>query len=223
MREKLRKLKERYGHIWLAVGYLSIYLPWFCWLEERDVGRYTVVHATLDDYIPFNEYFVIPYLLWFVYVAGSMLYFFLTNRQDYYRECVFLFVGMTISLLICTLFPNGTNLRAQVETDDSLCGRLVELIEGVDTPTNVFPSIHVYNSLGVHFSVMNSKELRSRRGICAGSFVLMVLICLSTVFLKQHSAIDVAGALILAHLIYPLVYGTEYAEAHKGERRKAVN
>ena len=31
-------------------------------------------------------------------------------------------------------------------------------------------------------------------------------ICLSTVFLKQHSVLDVAAGLLLSHVVYRLVY-----------------
>ena len=60
------------------------------------------MHTTLDDLIPFNEYFIVPYLLWFLYVAAAIAYFFFTSKDDYYRLCTFLFTGMTISLLVCT-------------------------------------------------------------------------------------------------------------------------
>ena len=87
------------------MSYILVYLPWFFYLEQKVTDNYAVMHVALDDRIPFNEYFIIPYLFWFVYVAGAVLYFFFTDKQDYYRLCTFLFVGMTISLLICTVFP----------------------------------------------------------------------------------------------------------------------
>lgn len=202
----MKNLLKKYGHIW-AMGYSFIYLPWFFWLERTVTRDYAVMHVALDDLIPFNEYFIIPYMLWFVYVAVAVLYFFFMDRQDYYRLCIFLFTGMTISLLVCTFFPNGTDLRTTVDPTKNLCSYLVSLIHSADTSTNVFPSIHAYNSLGVHFAVMNSKALRDKAWIRNGSLILMAAICLSTVVLKQHSVVDVVGAVILAYLMYPLVYG----------------
>lgn len=217
----MKMLLKKYGHIW-TLGYAFIYLPWFFHLEKTVTRDYAVMHTVLDDYIPFIEYFIIPYLLWFVYVGGSMMYFFFTNKQEYYKLCTFLFVGMTISLLICTFFPNGTDLRVEVDPSKNLCSRLVYLIHKADTSTNVFPSIHVFNSFGVHFAVMNSRTLKNNHVIRWISFVLMVSICLSTVFLKQHSAIDVTGAMIMAYVLYPLVYGTNAATSQGTVRRKAI-
>lgn len=219
---QVKNLLKKYGHVWV-MGYILIYLPWFFYLERTVTGRYAVMHVALDDYIPFNEYFIIPYLIWFLYVAGAVLYFFFTSRQDYYRLCTFLFVGMTISLVICTFFPNGTDLRTVVDPNKNLCSYLVSLIHASDTPTNVFPSIHAYNSLGVHFAITNSKMLREKKWVRRTSFLLMVAICLSTVFLKQHSAIDVLGAFILGYVMYPFVFGMSYASGRKTAGQKAVS
>lgn len=217
----MKNLLKKYGHVW-ALSYAFIYLPWFFFLERTVTGGYTVMHVALDDYIPFSEYFIIPYLLWFVYVAGAVMYFFFTNRQDYYKLCIFLFTGMTISLLICTFFPNGTDLRTTVDPQKNLCSYLVAMIHSADTSTNVFPSIHAYNALGTWFAIRNSQALREKKGLRIGSLVLTAAICLSTVVLKQHSVIDVCGAMILAYVIYPFVYGTDYAANRKTVRQKAL-
>lgn len=217
----MKNLLKKYGHVWV-LGYFMIYLPWFFYLERTVTGGYAVMHVALDDYIPFNEYFIVPYLLWFVYVAGAVLYFFFTSKQEYYKLCIFLFVGMTISLLVCTFFPNGTDLRVPVNPDKNVFCWLVSVIHASDTSTNVFPSIHAYNSLAVHFSVINSRELGGRPWVRRASFVLMAAICLSTVYLKQHSAIDVVGAFVLAYVMYPFVYGVNYAGSRKTAGQKVV-
>lgn len=212
---------KKYGHIWI-MSYGLIYLPWFFYLERTVTRNYSVMHVALDDLIPFCEYFVIPYLFWFIYVAGAVMYFFFNSRADYYRLCTFLFTGMTICLLICTFFPNGTNLRVPVNPQKNFCSFLVHLLHIADTSTNVFPSIHVYNSIGVHFAVIRSGILREKPRLQKASWALMTLICLSTMFLKQHSVLDVMGAVLLAYAVYPFVYGTEYASDHRPVHRKAI-
>ena len=97
----MKNFLKKYGHLWI-LGYGFIYLPWFIYLEKTITKHYHVMHSVVDDYIPFNEYFVIPYFLWFAYVAVTIAYFFFVNKEDYYRLCIFLFTGMTISLLVCT-------------------------------------------------------------------------------------------------------------------------
>ena len=203
---------KKYGHIW-TLSYAFLYLPWFAYLERTVTRRYHVMHSQLDDLIPFNEYFIIPYLLWSIYVAGALAYFFFTSKENYYHLCTYLFAGMTISLLICTIFPNGTDLRPVIDPDKNLCSYLVSLIYRADTCTNVFPSIHVYNSICVHVALTKSRALQDRRLVRIGSAVLMVAICMATVSLKQHSVIDVAGGILAAIVIYPFAYSGGYSRA----------
>ncbi|MGI6054590.1 MAG: phosphoesterase [Clostridium sp.] len=216
VKDWIQRLIRKYGHIWI-LGYTFIYIPWFLHLEKTVTRNYHIMHSELDDLIPFNEYFIIPYLLWFAYVGITIAYFFFTSREDYYRLCTFLFTGMTLSLLVCTLFPNGTDLRPVVSPDKNFCSWLVALLHQADTCTNVFPSIHVFNSIGVHISIIKSERLRKHRMLCAASFILMVSICMATVFLKQHSVLDVIGAILLCAAIYPLAYSGNTAHEQKPE------
>lgn len=207
----MRALKEwlsNHKHAWV-LGYWPIYLLWFHYLETHVTNHYHIIHSGLDDLIPFNEVFIIPYMLWFVYIAWSMTFFLLKSREEFYRLCIYLFTGMTLSLLICTLFPNGTAFRPVAAPDKNIFSWLVSLIQAADTPTNVFPSIHVFNSVAVYVCVRKSEVLRNCRWASPLCFVLTVLICLSTVFLKQHSVIDIAGALLLAAALYPMVFSGE--------------
>ncbi len=212
---------RRYSHVWV-LSYGIVYLTWFCYLEREVTRNYHVMHVALDNYIPFNEYFIIPYTLWFFYVAAAILYFLFTNKEDYYRICTFLFSGMTISLIICTFFHNGTDFRPLLDPDKNVFTAMVAQLYKTDTPTNVFPSIHVYNSIGVHIAVMKSEALKKHRLIRVGSGILMISICLSTVFLKQHSVIDGVGSMVMAYVIYWLVYGYGWTAEDKKVTQKVL-
>ncbi len=204
--EKFKKFYERYRHAIPLIVYGVIYLTWFCHLEKTVTKQYTVIHMALDDVIPFCEVFVIPYFLWFAYIAAVVLYFFFKDKDDYYRTCVFLFTGMTVFLIISTLFPNGHHLRPYVMPRDNIFTRLVQFLYSTDTPTNLWPSIHVYNSLGAHFAIVKSKHFENRKGIKVASFILSTSIILSTMFIKQHSLFDVLTAFGLSAIMYLVVY-----------------
>ncbi len=212
---------KKYQHAWVLIFGL-LYLVWFSYLERTVTRRYHVMHVALDDYIPFNEYFIIPYLLWFVYVTAAVAYFFFTSKSEYYRLCAYLFSGMIISLIVCTFFHNGTNFRPVVDPEKNIFCWLVAKLYQTDTCTNVFPSIHVYNSLCVHAAIRRSKRLEKYPWLKAGSFVLMVSICLATVCLKQHSVIDGVGAAIMAYALYYAVYGSSELQGEKKAARKAL-
>jgi membrane-associated phospholipid phosphatase len=214
MREKLRDVLYRYRHGWI-LSYLLIYLAWFAYLEQTVTRRFHVVHMAVDDYIPFIEVFIIPYLLWFGYVAAAIAYFFFKDVQDYYKLCIFLFVGMTVFLVASTVYPNGHCLRPRVIERDNIFVDMVKALYLVDTPTNLFPSIHVYNSIGVHISIMQSKRLKGKKWLRRGSFVLMASIVAATMFLKQHSVFDVLTGVVMAAVMYTLVYGFAFQASGK--------
>ena len=67
-------LLKKYKHTWIIPVYGIFYLTAFQYLEQRDV-RPHIIHMKIDDYIPFCEYFIVPYLLWFAYIAVTVLYF----------------------------------------------------------------------------------------------------------------------------------------------------
>lgn len=219
----MKEWLKKYKHAWI-LSYLIFYLIWFALLENTVTTRFHVVHMAIDDYIPFCEYFIIPYLLWFGYVAAAIIYFFFNNVSDYYKLCCFLFVGMTIFLVVSTVYPNGHYLRPSVFRDDNIFTMLVQWLYATDTSTNLFPSIHVYNSIGVHMAVSRSEKLRQYKWVQIGSGVLMVSIVLSTMFLKQHSVFDVITGCIMAVIMYSLVYGRELQQnrrkVYQGELQK---
>ncbi len=204
----MKSFLKKYKHVvWFS--YAFIYIPWFIYLENHVTSNYHVIHMEIDDKIPFMSIFIIPYMLWFAYVASVLVYQFFVNVSEFRRNCIFLFTGMTIFLIVSTLYPNGHHLRPEVYPDSSIFTQMVMWLQATDTPTNLFPSIHVYNSIGTHFAVIHSSTLRDKKLIRVSSFVLMVLICMSTVFLKQHSMFDVLTGILMAVIIYPLAYHRE--------------
>lgn len=92
---------------------------------------------------------------------------------------------------------------------DNIFTDLVAMLYKADTSTNLWPSIHVYNSLGVLFAVVHNDKLGTNKWIKYGCTVLSVSIVLSTMFLKQHSVFDVMTAFIMAAAVYVIIYRTE--------------
>lgn len=205
----LKDFIKKYKHGWVF-SYMPIYLIWFTYLE-KNVIHYSNVVIHFDKKIPFIELFVIPYILWFGYVAIAVLYFFFHSKEEFYKLTAFLFIGMTICLIIYTIWPNGQNLRPTYIGRHNIFTNMVRLIYRTDTSTNVFPSIHVYNSIGVHIALFNNQTLKKNKPLIIISFILMVSICLSTVFLKQHSVVDGIAGIALSIFMYKLVYNTEHS------------
>ena len=140
-------------------------------------------------------------------MSSALFFFFFKDVDEFYRFGLYLALGMSISLFICQIFPNGTNLRPMnLDPNKNIFTHMVAFIYRTDTPTNVFPSIHVFNSIATHVAVVRSKFFYNNMKVKTVSFIIMISICLSTLFLKQHSFLDVVGATILSYVIYQLIY-----------------
>lgn len=218
--EKMKLIYNKYKHAIPLLLYGAIYLSWFLYLERTVTKHYKVIHMDLDDYIPFCELFVIPYFLWFIYVAAEVVYFFFNSKDDYYKTCIFLFTGMTIFLIISTLWPNGHHLRPVIMPRDNIFTQMIAGLYKTDTSTNLWPSIHVYNSIGAHLAIVRSKAFENKKGIRIGSLILATSIVLSTVLIKQHSVFDVLTAFVLAAIMYLIVYRFDLIVFVREIRRK---
>ena len=201
-------LKEN-KHAWLAL-YLPVYLIGFFWVESYVPAdsNYWVSYTPLDDLIPFVEYFVIPYYLWYPFMVVTGLYLLFRDAPAFSRYMLAIAFGFTASIIFFALFPNGQNLRPATFERDNIFTRMMALIYATDTNTNVLPSIHVVGSALVVFALFDAKPLKGRRFIWlkVGSILLAILITLATVFVKQHSVLDIYAGLAACVPIYFLIY-----------------
>ena len=93
---------------------------------------------------------------------------------------------MTLSLLFCAIVPNGTDLRPAYIYGNDIFTRTVRALWRTDTPTNVFPSIHVFNSVTLALAYHHCARLRGRKWLWVrvSADLLCVSIILSTMLLK---------------------------------------
>lgn len=220
MKKSLRELCSSYKALTIMAVYFVIYMTAFGYLEQRNTSYY-VIHFGIDAYIPFCEYFIVPYLLWFAYVALAVIYFGIKDQDEGNKLVAFLIAGMTIFLIVSAVFPNGHHLRPKTFERDNIFVDMVKKLYIVDTSTNVVPSIHVYNSIAVMITVWRTKLLKNHKVIKAGLMLLGVTIICSTVLLKQHSMLDVMVAFILGALVYTICYREEVAARPSVSRAKA--
>lgn len=175
-------------------------------LEQLNVTDYAVVYSPLDDLVPFCEWFVFPYLCWFLYMVIPGFYFLAKDPKAFERYLLALFTGFFLSLTIISIYPTGQDLRPDVIGDGNIALRIVNFIYNFDTNTNVFPSMHVVGAVAVAFSVAFSDTLKKKVWLQICNWVLCLTIIAATVFLKQHSVLDIFGALIVEIPLIILAY-----------------
>ena len=173
--------------------YMAVYMPTFFWVESLNpAGGFHIIHTAVDDLIPVVEVFIIPYALWLPYLVIGMIAIAIRSRVLSRKTSYMLMAGMTLFIIISLAYPNALELRAHIPDRDNIFMTCINYLHSIDTPTDVFPSLHVYDAIvvaaGLHLTFKEKKLL------LVLSDILVVLIVLSTVFIKQHSIIDVIGA-----------------------------
>ncbi len=217
----LKALLKKYWHI-VFVLYFPIYMVAFVALEKKSFDNYTFMHCAIDDMIPFCRFFIIPYILWFAYMAVFLVFFFFYSREEFISYAWYLITGMSICLIIYAVWPSKLDLRPETLEGNDIFTVLVNMIYSTDTPTNVCPSIHCLNSFATHIAISKCDYFKKRPVIRYASALLVVLICLSTMFLKQHSFIDVVCAVILGAFLYLIIYSRYSIITSRSRKRTAI-
>lgn len=207
--------------------YLVFYMIWFTILERLPRTRFFDLSSELDTYIPFIVEFIIPYLSWFLFQAVWVVFVFFVDRKTYEQLTTMLMIGMTVFLVVSTFLPTKISLRPYYIESRGICAFLVRRLWAVDTPTNVWPSIHVFNTTALMMTLFTSQHPLLRKNAVRIPVVFWCgMIVLSTMFLKQHSVGDVLAALALNGIAYVLVYNWGFVvrvmEPKKRARRRKV-
>ena len=187
--------------VWFMALYALFYLSFFALLERTIQTPDLWVHCQLDDLIPFCKYAIIPYILWFPWIPFTLFFLlYKAPREDFWRLCIPLFTGMTMALLFYVIVPNGLALRPHFVPGNDIFAQLVRMIYRSDTPMNVCPSIHVFNSVTLMLAYHRCRifEQPRFRWMRPAADVLCISIVCSTMLLKQHSCIDAALGALLA-------------------------
>ena len=176
--------------------YMVVYMPTFFWVESLDhAGNFHIIHTEVDDMIPVIEVFIIPYAMWLPYLVAGMIAIAIRSRKLSRKTSYMLMAGMTLFIIISLVYPNMLELRAAIPDRQNIFMDCINYLHSIDTPTDVLPSLHVYDAIvvaaGLHLTFKDKKVM------LVLSDILTALIVLSTMFIKQHSIIDVISAIVM--------------------------
>lgn len=206
-----RKLRPKnlnspeFRHLWLLVFWPAFGLLFAA--VEYDVFHpvYHPVWCPLDDWIPVCEWFMIPYLFWFVFLVGMHVYLLLEDIPAFRRFMAYLMITYGVTMAVYLIYPTCQNLRPTEFPRDNVLTRMMAGFYAFDTNTNVCPSLHVVGSMAVAFAAWDTPRFRTP--VWRTVFLTAaLLISVSTIFVKQHSILDVAWAQLLCWGAYAVVY-----------------
>ncbi|WP_409344364.1 phosphatase PAP2 family protein [Paenibacillus sp. MBLB4367] len=188
------RLKASLPLLWLlAIPAVNVF---YGILNHGRGGSVGSLMTDLDNQIPFVPLFIIPYLIWYPFIIAMFIVFFLKNRTVYYRSLIALCAGLLVCYLIYALFQT-TVPRPELASDGWL-NRLVTFVYATDAPYNCFPSIHVLTSyivMKASYSCRLKPMAQTAVSLTAWSIIV------STLFVKQHAILDLAGAVLLAEAL----------------------
>ena len=184
-----------------VISFFVLFIGWFVLLEKADLPVVWNIHCSLDKYIPFVKYAVIPYSIWFLWMTQSMFHEVIReDGETRWRMLAPLFGGLLLILLFCTLVPNGISIRPAEIPGNDLCARAARFIESTDNPTCVCPSMHVSSTIAIDIVVRQCRYIRPR--VKNLETIIAALICIATLFIRQHSIIDVALGFAMSWALY---------------------
>lgn len=173
------------------------------WLGSKnlaDFSRAFDVTLGLDALIPLRPEWVVIYVVTFLFWMMGLLF---AARQD--EELCFRFAsGVIIAEIICCVifiaFPSCIT-RPELAVSDFFTWAL-SVVYSFDTPTNCFPSMHCLFAYLVFRQSLRTPDAKTWFKVFCG--VCAALICLSTLFVKQHVIADVIGGIFFGELAFAL-------------------
>ena len=202
---RLSRINEpRFAHLKLLLGWVGYFILYFLTENLIPLEKCHLIHSPLDDLIPFNEWFFLPYTFWFFLVAGSLLWFLLYDVESFKGLSKFIIVTQVVAMAVYIIYPSRQDLRPEVFPRDNFLTHVAAFIYAFDTPTGVCPSLHVAYSMGIASTWVKKQDAPTAWKI----FVVLaaVVISIATAFVKQHSVVDILWALPLSLLAEWIVY-----------------
>ncbi len=163
--------------------------------------------TTIDSYIPLVPWFI--YIYYLTFPLGIILFFYLayTNKKAFYNLYITLVICFIMSGLIY-IFAETILTKPDFEPQ-SFTDKLVVFTWGSTSPVNNFPSQHCFMAFAIIIGCITANGSGNDRKMSKIfiyiAIVLSIMVCMSTVFTKQHYFLDILGSFDIMLIVYPIV------------------
>ena len=182
----------QYRHLLLLLGWVVYFCLYFLTENLIPAEDCYPVWCELDDIVPFNEWFVIPYVGWYVLIVISLGYFMLYSLDSFKGLQTYIMITQGLAMVCYILWPTRQDLRPEVFPRENFLTWIMGIIYSADTNTGVCPSLHVAYSLGIASAWL--KEKSASWPVKTVVVIFVIFVCLSVAFTKQHSVVDIFAA-----------------------------
>lgn len=200
----------QYRHLLLLLGWVAYFLCYVLTENLIPAEKCNAVWHPLDDVIPFNEWFVIPYVGWYILVVVSLGYFLLYHIDGFKGLQTYIIVTQALAMICYIVWPSRQDLRPDLDTlgRENFLTWIMSIIYSADTSTGVCPSLHVAYSLGIASAWL--KEKSAAWYVKAFVVIFVIFVCLSVTFTKQHSVMDIFAAIPVCIVAEIIAFGKYY-------------
>lgn len=161
-----------------------------------------ILSTNLDTMIPFLPIFIVPYIVWYAFILGYLIYFWYKDISVYLKTLSVIVIGELVCFVIYFYFQ--TTVPRPKLVGDGILVDLVGMIYSHDQPFNAFPSIHVLTTFAIILGNINIRNKHIFHSVFVSVMGSMIII--STLFVKQHYILDMFASMFLTSFIYGIVF-----------------
>lgn len=197
LKKYLLKIMPLYSWVMITIMLLFNCLTYFgTRLFTSGLKHYNIAFS-IDKKISFVPFFIIFYILAYVqWIVGYII----IGRQKY-GLCSRIFaselIAKGIALICFIIFPTtleGIRPEAASLHGKGILNEITAYIFSLDAPDNLFPSIHCLESWMCFRGTLRIKNIPAYYTYIM--FIMTILVFASTVLVKQHVLLDVAGGIL---------------------------
>jgi membrane-associated phospholipid phosphatase len=212
---EIKQLMTRPQPVTLPLVLLFAVAPLYLVIQVLVAGGPTYAPETeLDRLVPVRGGWALVYASLF---GAALLPIFVVHQQELVRRTINAFLAMWLVAYAFFLGYPTVGPRPPQVVEAGFSGWGLKVIYGSDSNYNCFPSLHVAQCYLAAFVCH-----RVHRGVGTVAVVWASLVGASTLFTKQHWALDVAGGIVLAAIAFvAFVQGYPREATPERERRLA--
>lgn len=186
-------------------------------LINSNMEHHTLI-TVIDESTPIIPSFAIIYLGCYLFWVLNYALTGRSGKQYFYNFVANIFIGYIISGFIFCVFPTYIDRPSLNAIPDSLGKLCMTYVYNTDTPVNLFPSMHCQISWYCYLAVRNQKSIS--KWYQYFSLIIALLVCISTVVIKQHYFVDIIAGVVIAEFTYRIAmrYSLGNCLAHLFER-----
>lgn len=176
----------------------------------------------IDNAIPIVPAFSIIYVYAFIFWFFAPVVVSITGKENFKKyaigQVVAYFIGFVIYIVLPTYMNRGAEgLIEYAQNGNYWLLKIIYSVDGGIYAFNLCPSYHCLTSVYSFLAVCKKENISLWYKIY--SFIVALLICLATLFIKQHYFIDLVAGVLIAIIVY-IVVELVFAKKNKQTQQK---